>query len=67
MRTREAAEKKADAIQRAEKMGHTTMLLNKSGAIELWVCKVCGGAMDIWDNPAQVNGALPHEVCPGEQ
>jgi rubrerythrin len=67
MRTQEAEEKKADAIQRAEDMGHETMLLTKSGAMELWVCKACGKPMDIWDSPAQVNGSLPYEICPGVQ
>lgn len=67
MRTEEAENKRDEAITKAREKGHDPMLLTKSGAMELWVCKLCGRPMDAWDNPAVVNGVLPNVPCPGEQ
>ena len=68
MRTREARKLRDRALKDSRNRGHNMCLISKSGAIELYGClnRGCDDTIDCWDNPAIVNGPLPHAPCRSE-
>lgn len=63
MRGRKAKKVRDNALETAKFSGHDPLLLVRSGAMEVWVCKNCDDILDAWDRPAVVNGRMPYTRC----